>query len=227
MIETYYAYGTTLANMVNIETVTDDPPFTNADNAVPLTGSVGTRTGSGKWRWDGAINSELRFSMLRRDKYRALAVAMFGAPTVSSAQLYFTLLDEHGYYSPFLFNVDKPQVIGETVNGAQVVDVVIPLYGGVLQSTTRTTTYTMTASDRLVYADTTSGNFTITLPAANAVQGNTVVAVEKIVGANTLTIQRAGADTVNGGTSVTLTANRSRFDLVSDGTNAWVTLPYP
>jgi len=227
MIEAYYAYGTTLAGLVNIETVTDDPPFTVADNAVPLTGSVGTRLGSGRYRWDGAIRSELRFSVLRRDKYRALMLALFGTPTTSCAQLFFTLIDENGYYSPFRFYVDKPATIGEWVNGAQIMDVVLPLYGGVLQASTKTGTYTMTASDRLIYGDTTSAGFTLTLPAANAVQANTVVSVEKVVAANTLTVQRAGTDTINGGTSVTLTSNRSRWDLVSNGSTAWVTLAFP
>lgn len=75
----------------------------------------------------------------------------------------------------------------------------------------------------------TSATFTAirtwTLPAANAVNaGQQLVIADKfgaINGANTLTVQRAGADTINGATSFAMTAQYSNVELVSDGVSAW------
>lgn len=70
---------------------------------------------------------------------------------------------------------------------------------------------------------------TITLPAANAVgQGTTITFVDRAgyLGAtNYLTIQRAGADTVNGATSINLTIPYSVIDFVSDGVSKWTRNP--
>lgn len=85
---------------------------------------------------------------------------------------------------------------------------------------TKTTTYTA-SSGELVMADTTSGAFTITLPAAAA---GAVVGVKKIVTASgTLTVQRAGSDTIGGAaaTSVQLKLPDETMIFVANGTN-WV-----
>lgn len=227
MAEAYYAYGTTLAGLANIESVTRIPPFTNETNAARLVGRVGTRLGSGGWRWDGALTGALTWDVLDREAYDALIIALFGNYTTSRARLYFTVIDEAGRYSPFLFHVDRP-VSGAYVNYGSVTELELVLFGGVLQSSIKTSNYTMTASDRLVYGSTAGGSVTLTLPAASAVAVDTVVSAEKLGAANTLTIQRGGSDTINGGTtSLTLTANASRYDLYSDGVSAWKTLPYP
>ncbi len=64
-----------------------------------------------------------------------------------------------------------------------------------------------------------------TLPAANAVNPGEAVEVFDTAGGvtstNTLTIQRAGADTINGGTTAVLTTPRSAIRLVSDGVSKW------
>lgn len=64
-----------------------------------------------------------------------------------------------------------------------------------------------------------------TLPAANAVNpGEAVEVFDTILGVtavNTLTIQRAGADTINGGTSVVLANAGAAVRLVSDGVSKW------
>jgi hypothetical protein len=221
----YFAYGTSLSGLTNIETITVQSyePHVLPAAAAPLLGTVKRRPLSGKSRRDGAAVGAIRWDALLRTEYRALLLALLGSPTAQGRQMYVTTIDELGYWSPFQCFIDRP-VLGtdyEDSNGEWMTAVVFTLYDLRLQSVTKTGTYTMTASDRLVYGDTTGGGFTLTLPAASAVAADTIVSVEKIASANTLTIQRAGGDTVNGGTSVALTANRGRFDLVSNGVNAW------
>lgn len=66
---------------------------------------------------------------------------------------------------------------------------------------------------------------TWTLPAANAVNaGQTLIvsdAAGAINGANTITLQRAGSDTVNGGTTFAMSTARTQVLLVSDGSSRW------
>jgi len=81
---------------------------------------------------------------------------------------------------------------------------------------------TLVASDRFVAVDSTSGAYALTLMAANAVPANTVVYFFHETGGNTVT--RAGADTINGGTTIALnTANPVRR-LKSDGVSAWTSV---
>lgn len=90
---------------------------------------------------------------------------------------------------------------------------------------TVTTTYTITQSDDKVLANATGGAFTITLPAANSVPAGWEVRVEKIdAAANTVTVSRAGADTIEGANTVALAAQYSNTRLTSDGTSVWYKL---
>lgn len=73
--------------------------------------------------------------------------------------------------------------------------------------------------------DATSGNITVTLPAASTAFGNTMGIVYKFQrtdnSGNTVTIQRAGSDTINGGTSFTLTAQWGVKMLQCTSTSTW------
>jgi len=64
-----------------------------------------------------------------------------------------------------------------------------------------------------------------TLPAASAVNPGEAIEVFDSAGGvttvNTLTLQRAGADTINGATAAVLTTPRSAIRLVSDGVSKW------
>lgn len=66
---------------------------------------------------------------------------------------------------------------------------------------------------------------TWTLPAANAVNAGQEIVVADfqgtVTGVNTLVISRAGADTINGTTSVTMTAANGAYLLKSDGVSKW------
>lgn len=79
---------------------------------------------------------------------------------------------------------------------------------GVPLSPYRTITGSATAriTDRIIYCDATSGNVTITLPAASTALGWRCRFIRVDSSANTVTIQRAGADDINNAaTSKTIT----------------------
>ncbi len=213
-----------LANLINVETWTKLPPHILPDRAISLTGKVRRRALSGAARHDGMIEGVLAFDLMARTDFNTFMIAVFGDGgfTTPSKQISLTLIDESGTYSPFLGTIEKPTF--EIAAGGILREITFPLADLTLQSVTKTGAYTITAGDRLVYGDTSGGSFTLTLPAASAIQPNTVISVGKVGASNTLTVQRVGADTINGGTSLALTANAARVDLVSDGVSRWVSI---
>lgn len=222
----YFALGTTLASMSNIETIVTIPAHILEDGAAALSGSVATRVGSGVSRRDGYIFHNWRLDLAYRTEFNALIKALTGAHfTAQSRSLYISTIDETGHYSPFLCVVDKPypQEHYRLRNGGFIDALVVPFARLRLQSVTKTANYSITTADRLVYGNTASGNITLTLPAAASVVANTVYSIEKTAAANTLTIDGNGSETVNGAANVTLTAVDSRYDLISDGT-AWTSV---
>jgi hypothetical protein len=85
-------------------------------------------------------------------------------------------------------------------------------------TTVKTSGYTA-GKNELVRCNAASGGFTVTLPAAD-VAGDVVIVRREEFGGNTVTIARAGSDTVAGGTSVGLTSVEALM-LVSNGLGAW------
>lgn len=224
---TYFALGTTLANMVNVETWVDIPPHILDEGPAPLLGPVLIRLASGATRRDGFISHVWRFDLATRDDFNTLIYNITGAHfTTQSRQVYLSTIDETGHYSPFLAYVERPYPQeGYRLRNGGFIDALVVRFNRLrLQSVTKTTTYSITTSDRLVYGDTSGGSFTVTLPAASSATANTVYSVEKTAAANTLTIAADGSDTVNGGSSLSLTSINSRYDLVSDGVSAWTSI---
>ena len=82
------------------------------------------------------------------------------------------------------------------------------------------------AGDTYSYLDTDTGSsVTYTLPAANAVSAGRFYEFKDSTGgaaANPITINRAGADTVDGGTQYIISQNYGSIRLVSDGTSKWM-----
>ena len=230
MPECYFAVGTSLALLKNFETIVTDAPNVQPDRQIPFTGQGRRQTLDRLVHHVGDINGSLAWWALTQVDLDALHTELFGNYPIldSSKFLYFTLIDETGRYSPFSAVVEKPRIgrdyrLADT--GAAYEGYALPLYDIELQMVTKSGTATLTASERLVMGNTTGGGFTLTLPLANAVNANTVLSIVKSAAANTLTIARQGTNTINGGTSsITLTAINSRYDLVSDGSGAWVTL---
>ena len=89
------------------------------------------------------------------------------------------------------------------------------------------TNLTIVAATRVALLTSATATRTFTLPAANAVSAGTPLwALDgsgSLSSSINLTITRAGSDTVNGGTSVSLQAAYGSCLLISDGTSKWFT----
>jgi hypothetical protein len=85
--------------------------------------------------------------------------------------------------------------------------------------------YTVLAVDSLLYVDTTGGNVIITLPlvSQNNVNDRFEIIIKKKVAANTITINKTGTDTVDGGSSLTLTSV-STFHRLRAINGGWITI---
>lgn len=86
--------------------------------------------------------------------------------------------------------------------------------------------YTILATDRTVGTNAAfTASRTFTLPAANAVNpGQEIVVADfqgAVTGTNTLVISRAGSDTINGVTSVTIASAYGAYLFKSDGSSKW------
>ncbi len=81
-------------------------------------------------------------------------------------------------------------------------------------------TVSMLTTDDVVLATGGAGGITITLPAANA--GKVRKTVKKIdSGVGAVTVARAGTDTIEGATSVSLAGQYNSVTVISDGTSIW------
>lgn len=91
----------------------------------------------------------------------------------------------------------------------------------VLKASTISGVTTLTAtSNTSQYADATGGAFAVTLPAASST--DKVFMIKKIDSSgNAVTVTRAGSDTIEGATTVALSAQYSWIIVQSDGTSAW------
>jgi hypothetical protein len=224
MVECYYAIGTTLANMVNVETYFDTPPYSLNGAVIPLLGGNKTRVGDFSARRDGIIVSDWNFTEVTRDNFNAFIYAIYGGFTTASKPVYISSIDETGYYSPFLVQMDKPHA-GENyriVNDYWIADLTLPLFDCQLQSVTKTANYTVTTSDRLVYGNTASGNITLTLPALATVTADTVYSFQKLSASNTLELDANSTETIAGQTTQAITALNGRLDIAKESATNWI-----
>jgi hypothetical protein len=88
---------------------------------------------------------------------------------------------------------------------------------------TKTSSYTITGSDAVIFADATSANVTITLPLASGVNGfNFFIKRIDASTSNTVTIALSGSDTIDGVSSLTIGAQNDVRSVLSDGTKWYV-----
>lgn len=88
--------------------------------------------------------------------------------------------------------------------------------------TTKTATYTATASDYTILCNNTSGSITINLPAASGCSGRVYI-IKKISGAsNNVVIDGNASETIDGTTTRTLTVQYESVLIQSDGSNWFV-----
>ena len=170
---------------------------------------------------------------------RSTAIATLPAAPVGGAPGFFTGgnpgLGQAATVPGFdWFNGVQEELIGLILRGgltasdadlAQVRKSLDRLFGGGLASLSANTTLTVDDAG-LVLVNASAAARTITLPAANALGGRPIrFQIEKTdSSANAVTVQRAGADTIEGGTSVVLSGQWASVTLVSDGVGSWLLL---
>jgi hypothetical protein len=91
-------------------------------------------------------------------------------------------------------------------------------FNGSFNTATKTSSYTVSSSDTVVFADATSASVTVTLPAASGLAGYRFY-IKRIdaSSSNTVTIARSGSDTIDGMTSFTLDQQYTAIGVVSNG----------
>lgn len=89
-----------------------------------------------------------------------------------------------------------------------------------LATATKTSSYTITGTDVVIFANATSGNVTITLPTASSFASYRFYVKRTDGAGNTCSVARSGSDTIDGQTSISLDTQYTSLTLVSDG-SAW------
>ena len=89
-----------------------------------------------------------------------------------------------------------------------------------LATASKTSNYTITGSDVVIFANATSGNVTVTLPTAASFGGYRFYVKRTDGSGNTCSIARSGSDTIDGQTSVSLDTQYTSLTIISDG-SAW------
>jgi hypothetical protein len=79
---------------------------------------------------------------------------------------------------------------------------------------------TLGDTDYFTAVDTTSGDITINLPAASACEGRVYV-IKKIAAGNTLTVDAAGGDLIDGAAIFSVTNQYASITIISDGVSNW------
>ena len=222
----YFAFGTTLANMTNVETVIAEPPNEFIAGRIPLLRPVAQRELDSSVVRNGKINSVLTIEALTHAERVALNTFLFGSQSLAYKRLYMSARDEFGFFSPFYVSVQRPyegQDYKLPESGVYVRDVTIPLWDCQWQITTINSSGSVTTSQHYVQSNTSGGSVTLDLPALAGVVENVVYSFEKMASANSLVLNPDGSETIDGASTKTLTANGSRVDIVKSG-SAWVTV---
>lgn len=97
-------------------------------------------------------------------------------------------------------------------------DTAVPILG----TTSETTTYTATTSDNVILADTSGGDWTLTLYAASGNAGRVLEIILTTSDTNTLTIDGNASETIGGSTTISLYEQFERVKLLCDGSNWFV-----
>lgn len=93
--------------------------------------------------------------------------------------------------------------------------------GMALPVTTKTANYTLTADNYTVLCNSTTGGFTITLPAASGCSGRVYIVKKSSTDGNLNILHASGTDNIDGSTNQYLYAPYAYFTLQSDGTSTW------
>lgn len=89
-------------------------------------------------------------------------------------------------------------------------------------TSTKTSNYTITGTDVVIFADATGGNTTITLPSAASFAGYRFMIKRIDSTGNAVTIGRSGSDTIDGQTSIPITQQYTAVMVVSNGAGWYI-----
>lgn len=142
-------------------------------------------------------------------------IAMYDDSTGATGDLYYR--DGSGTFTPLPVG-SSGQVLG--VAGG------IPSWQAnnpALATSTKTSSYTMTSTDTVIFANALTNSVTITLPTAASLPGYRFY-IKRIDGSvNPCAVMRSGSDTIDGQTSFTIDQQYTAVMLVSNG-SAWYIL---
>lgn len=229
MTDGFFGAGATLAGITNFEMVVSGVANHLDNGRIPYSGPVATRLMDSFLRRDGKINNQLVFDDATDTDRMALNLFLFGDQLTNCAELYVTALDEFGFYTPYLAVVDRPYELQNYIPVNETYyrnGLILPLNWCRIQSVNKSANYTLSINDGLLYVDTTSGDVTITMFAASAINANVPRGIVKTTAAHNLIIARAGSDLIDGATSKTLTAKNARADLYSDHVSTFTSILY-
>lgn len=94
-----------------------------------------------------------------------------------------------------------------------------------LSVVSKSANYTLTSSDNVILADATSGDVTLTLPASSGNTGMLVI-VKKTNSANDVIIDGNASETIDGDTTLTITAENAYVELICTGSE-WIVTNKP
>ena len=131
----------------------------------------------------------------------------------------------NGVQEELIALITRGGITASNADLAQVQKSLDRLFGGGLASYSANATLTVDDAG-LVLVNASGGARTITLPAANALNGRPIQfrIVKSDSSANAVTVQRAGSDTIEGNTSIALGYQWDSVTLISDGSGAWILL---
>lgn len=230
MTQAYFCYGAALSSLVNVENTITTPPHILPEYGgapMPYAGGVARRLMSGRLKRGGRASAALMFDVFADPQAELMTLqrAIMGDLTTQSKSMYVITLDEWGEYTPFLCTVDAPylqQTKQFSINGYATA-ARFDLVGGVAQYSTKTSNYSVTTADHLIYCDTTSGNITLSLAAISGFNADVPYRFVKTAAANDLVIDPNSSETINGASTKTITALNASTTIIKSG-SAWVTI---
>jgi hypothetical protein len=220
MPDSYFAIGTTLANMVNIETVIPHAPHVLPGAYIPFMGPVKRRVASGASQRNGSINVPIQIDIARHADLTTLVNTYWGDWETSSADLYVSWLMEDGFWAPFNVRLDRPYIGQdyEHANKRYLQRLIIPGNKWTIQTTAWSSSDTITTADRRNEVDTSGGDVTLDLFAAADVEPDTIYSFVVSVAGNSIILDGDSSETIDGMATQSTT---TRLDIISNGVDAW------
>jgi hypothetical protein len=184
----------------------------SATNNTQKSVAIGVRAGE---KMNGAFNTFLGFES--------------GAGNLGSGNVFLGSLS--GFNAAFynvsnkliIQNVDNaiPLVYGDFSSKQLNINGTLSTAGTIQAFSAKTSAYTILTSDEIITGDATSGIFTITLPTAVGVTGQTYTIKRINSGSNAVTVGTTSSQTIDGSTTYALSTQYKYVKVVSDGAN-WI-----